>query len=92
VPRDVGRREFLATASAAGLSLFFSIPNGRGGRVATAAVAFEPNAWLTIGAGEPTTTVVAPALANAIFAATGARVRKLPFLPERVLKAPKDKA
>jgi len=44
------------------------------------------------GAGEPTTTVVAPALANAIFAAAGTRMRNLPFLPERLLKALKDKA
>jgi CO/xanthine dehydrogenase Mo-binding subunit len=35
--------------------------------------------------------VVAPALANAIFAAVGARVRQLPFLPERVLEALRNK-
>ena len=43
------------------------------------------------GVGEPPVTVIAPALANAIFTATGARVRSLPFLPERVLKAMRDR-
>jgi len=39
------------------------------------------------GIGEPPVTVVAPALSNAIVAATGARVRHLPFLPGRVRAA-----
>ena len=39
------------------------------------------------GLGEPGTTTIAPALSNAIFAATGARVRQVPLLPERVLAA-----
>ncbi len=39
------------------------------------------------GVGEPPVTVVAPALGNAIFAATGARARKVPFLPERISEA-----
>lgn len=37
-----------------------------------------------VGAGEPATITVAPALANAIYAATGARVRAVPFSRERV--------
>lgn len=43
----------------------------------------EP-AW---GAGEPTCSVIPSALANAIYDATGARVRTAPFTPERVKKS-----
>jgi CO/xanthine dehydrogenase Mo-binding subunit len=40
-----------------------------------------------MGAGETTITVTAAAIGNAIFDATGARVRELPFTPERVKAA-----
>jgi nicotinate dehydrogenase subunit B len=39
------------------------------------------------GAGEQTTCAVLPAVANAIFAASGARVREVPFTAERVRAA-----
>jgi isoquinoline 1-oxidoreductase beta subunit len=39
------------------------------------------------GVGEPAVTVIAPALANAIFNAVGARVRSLPITAEAVKKA-----
>ncbi len=41
----------------------------------------------SLGAGEPATTTTAPAVANAIFDATGARVRQIPFTPKRVRRA-----
>ena len=39
------------------------------------------------GAGEPTTSVVPAAVANAVFDATGARLRSIPFRPAQVLAA-----
>ncbi len=39
------------------------------------------------GAGEPTAAVVPSAIANAIFDATGARLRSVPFSPQKVLAA-----
>ena len=39
------------------------------------------------GAGEPTTRVVPPAIANAFFDATGVRMRRVPLTPERVKAA-----
>ena len=40
-----------------------------------------------LGAGEPSTVTTAAAVANAIFDATGVRLRQLPFTPERVRQA-----
>lgn len=42
-----------------------------------------------VGLGEPATTVVAPAIGNAIYNAVGARVRDLPIRPQAVLAAMK---
>lgn len=40
-----------------------------------------------VGAGEPSTVTTAAAVANAVFDATGACLRKIPFTPERVKTA-----
>jgi nicotinate dehydrogenase subunit B len=39
------------------------------------------------GSGETSITVVAPAIGNAVFDATGIRLREIPFTPARVLAA-----
>jgi CO/xanthine dehydrogenase Mo-binding subunit len=47
----------------------------------------QPPGVPALGAGETAITVTPAAIGNAIFDATGARVRDVPFTPERVLAA-----
>ena len=44
------------------------------------------------GVGEPSSTVVAPAVANAIYNAVGVRVRHMPITAEAMLEELKKKA
>jgi isoquinoline 1-oxidoreductase beta subunit len=50
-------------------------------------IEFVDSTDVPVGLGEPGTTVVAPAIGNAIFAAVGARLRHLPIRPGDVLQA-----
>jgi CO/xanthine dehydrogenase Mo-binding subunit len=43
------------------------------------------------GVGEMTIPCLAPAIGNALHAATGVRIRDLPMTPERVLRALRDR-
>jgi isoquinoline 1-oxidoreductase beta subunit len=50
-------------------------------------IAFAESTEVPVGLGEPGTTVIAPAIANAIYNATGARMRSLPIRPDDILAA-----
>ncbi|MEW5684884.1 MAG: molybdopterin cofactor-binding domain-containing protein [Pseudomonadota bacterium] len=52
-------------------------------------IEFVASEHAPVGLGEPATTVVGPAIGNAIFRAVGARVRDLPIRPEAVKAAMK---
>jgi isoquinoline 1-oxidoreductase beta subunit len=48
-------------------------------------IEFIDSPHTAVGLGEPSTTVVAPAIGNAIFAALGVRVRTLPIKPQAIV-------
>ncbi|WP_193165533.1 xanthine dehydrogenase family protein molybdopterin-binding subunit [Microbulbifer hainanensis] len=50
-------------------------------------IAFIDSTETAVGLGEPATTVVAPAVANAIFAAVGVRMRELPIRADAIREA-----
>jgi len=50
-------------------------------------IEFVPSTETAVGLGEPATTVVGPAIGNAIHAAVGIRLRHLPMRPTMVLRA-----
>jgi CO/xanthine dehydrogenase Mo-binding subunit len=50
-------------------------------------VLLNPQNVPQLGAGECTITIVAAAIGNAVFDATGARLRQVPFTPANVMAA-----
>ncbi len=50
-------------------------------------ISFVESGEAPVGLGEPATTVVGPAIGNAIFNAVGARLRHIPITPAAVREA-----
>lgn len=63
----------------------------RMGNVPEVEIEIMPSAEAPVGLGEPATAVIAPAIGNAIIAATGARLRHLPIRPANVRQALADR-
>lgn len=57
----------------------------RMGDVPDMQIEFIASTETAVGLGEPATTVVAPAIANALFKATGTRIRHIPIRPADIL-------
>ena len=65
---------------------YHSLPLGMDTPTIETVLVDTPNAAAT-GAGETAITIVAAAVGNAVFDATGVRLREVPFTPERVKRA-----
>ena len=50
-------------------------------------ITFVESAEVPVGLGEPATTIVGPAIGNAIYQAVGARLRHIPITPQAVKAA-----
>ena len=59
----------------------------RGNEVPQIDIVLVPSTEKPGGIGEPATALIGPAVANAIFAANGKRVRRMPFTAENIAKA-----
>jgi isoquinoline 1-oxidoreductase beta subunit len=59
----------------------------RMGGVPEVEIEFLPSTETPVGLGEAATTAIAPAIGNAIFVASGTRLRHLPIRPEAVREA-----
>lgn len=67
------------------------VPSGEKMKSMTVEIPHREGPFGAKGMGENAMCPTAPAIANAIYNATGARLTRLPMTPERILKAIKDK-